>query len=57
VVVRTEARLAEIGRGARVGPFAVLEAGSRVAPGVVTGPFFRGRSATDGLAGVEPGGS
>ncbi|HKE74472.1 MAG TPA: NTP transferase domain-containing protein [Acidimicrobiales bacterium] len=32
------AALAEIGDGARVGPFAVLEPGTRVAPGVVIGP-------------------
>ncbi|MGH9067782.1 MAG: bifunctional UDP-N-acetylglucosamine diphosphorylase/glucosamine-1-phosphate N-acetyltransferase GlmU [Acidimicrobiales bacterium] len=41
VVVRTEGRLAEIGAGATVGPFAVLEPGGRVAPGTATGPFFR----------------
>lgn len=46
MVVRTEARLAEIGEGARVGPFAVLDPGDRVAPGAVTGPFFRA-SATE----------
>jgi bifunctional UDP-N-acetylglucosamine pyrophosphorylase/glucosamine-1-phosphate N-acetyltransferase len=40
-VIRTEARLAEIGAGARVGPYGVLEPGARVTPGAVTGPFFR----------------
>lgn len=40
-VVRTEGRLARIGAGARVGPFALLEPGGQVAPGAVTGPFFR----------------
>lgn len=44
-VTQTTARSAEIGEGARVGPFAVLEPGTRVAPGAVTGPFWRG---TDG---------
>ena len=35
------ARRAHIGAGAVVGPFASLEPGSHVAPGVFTGPFFR----------------
>jgi bifunctional N-acetylglucosamine-1-phosphate-uridyltransferase/glucosamine-1-phosphate-acetyltransferase GlmU-like protein len=35
---------AEIGAGARVGPFAVLNPGARVAPGTVTGAFYRGDS-------------
>jgi bifunctional UDP-N-acetylglucosamine pyrophosphorylase / glucosamine-1-phosphate N-acetyltransferase len=30
----------EIGDDARVGPFAVLEPGTRIAPGTVTGPFY-----------------
>ncbi|HEV2360728.1 MAG TPA: NTP transferase domain-containing protein [Acidimicrobiales bacterium] len=33
---------AEIGDDCVVGPFAVLEAGTRLAPGTVAGPFFRG---------------
>ncbi len=37
------ARQAEIGANAWVGPYSVLEPGSSVAPGSVTGPFFRGR--------------
>ncbi len=44
VVEQTVARLAEIGAGAKVGPFASLAPGNRVAPGVVTGPFFAGES-------------
>lgn len=40
-VARTEARWAEIGEGAEVGPFAVLGPGARVAPHAVTGPFFQ----------------
>ncbi|HEX7166621.1 MAG TPA: sugar phosphate nucleotidyltransferase [Acidimicrobiales bacterium] len=44
VVEQTVARLAEIGAGARVGPFAVLGPGARVAPGTVTGPFYRGEA-------------
>ena len=39
-VEQTVARQAEIGEDARVGPFAVLHPGTRVAPGTVTGPFF-----------------
>jgi bifunctional UDP-N-acetylglucosamine pyrophosphorylase/glucosamine-1-phosphate N-acetyltransferase len=42
VVEQTVARAAEIGDGARVGPFAFLPPGSRVAAGAVTGPFFGG---------------
>jgi bifunctional UDP-N-acetylglucosamine pyrophosphorylase / glucosamine-1-phosphate N-acetyltransferase len=42
VVERSTARRAEIGAAARVGPFAVLSAGTTVAPGTVTGPFFEG---------------
>ncbi len=40
VVERTEAHQSEIGADARVGPFAALAPGSRVAPATVTGPFF-----------------
>jgi bifunctional UDP-N-acetylglucosamine pyrophosphorylase / glucosamine-1-phosphate N-acetyltransferase len=42
VVEQTVARAAEIGDGARVGPFASLAPGYRVAAGTVTGPFFAG---------------
>jgi bifunctional UDP-N-acetylglucosamine pyrophosphorylase/glucosamine-1-phosphate N-acetyltransferase len=35
---------AAIGAGARVGPFAVLEAGASVGEGVTTGPFYTGRA-------------
>src|SRR5437870_1737566 len=44
VVEQTVGRQAEIGAYSRVGPFAVLEPGSRVADGTVTGPFFRAGS-------------
>jgi bifunctional UDP-N-acetylglucosamine pyrophosphorylase/glucosamine-1-phosphate N-acetyltransferase len=40
VVEQTVGRLAEIGAQARVGPFASLTPGARVAAGTVTGPFF-----------------
>jgi bifunctional UDP-N-acetylglucosamine pyrophosphorylase/glucosamine-1-phosphate N-acetyltransferase len=40
VVENSVGRLATIGAGAHVGPFAALSPGSRVAPGAVTGPFF-----------------
>jgi bifunctional UDP-N-acetylglucosamine pyrophosphorylase/glucosamine-1-phosphate N-acetyltransferase len=40
VVEQTVARQAEIGADARVGPFAALQPGARVADGTVTGPFF-----------------
>ena len=40
IVEQTVARQAEIGADARVGPFAALAPGSRVAAGTVTGPFF-----------------
>lgn len=43
VVSYSFGRRAEVGAGARVGPYAVLEPGSRVAPGTATGPFFRGQ--------------
>ena len=41
-VENTVARRAEIGARCWVGPFAALEPGVRIAPGTVTGPFFRG---------------
>ena len=41
-VENSVARRAEIGAGCRVGPFAVLEPGARIAAGSITGPFFRG---------------
>jgi bifunctional UDP-N-acetylglucosamine pyrophosphorylase / glucosamine-1-phosphate N-acetyltransferase len=41
-VNETVATLAEIGDDAVVGPFAVLEPGSRVGEGVRTGPFYTG---------------
>jgi bifunctional UDP-N-acetylglucosamine pyrophosphorylase/glucosamine-1-phosphate N-acetyltransferase len=41
-------RQADIGVDARVGPYAVLEPGCRVAPGALTGPFFRGGGDDDG---------
>ncbi len=40
VVEHTVARRAEIGRGAHVGPYAALAAGTTIPPGTVTGPFF-----------------
>jgi bifunctional UDP-N-acetylglucosamine pyrophosphorylase/glucosamine-1-phosphate N-acetyltransferase len=39
-VEQTVGRRAEIGAGAVVGPFAALEPGTNIAPGVVTGPFY-----------------
>ena len=50
IVEQTVARNAEIGDGARVGPFASLAPGARVAAGTVTGPFFAGGD-TDGDGG------
>jgi bifunctional UDP-N-acetylglucosamine pyrophosphorylase/glucosamine-1-phosphate N-acetyltransferase len=44
VVEATMARLARIGEHCRVGPFAVLEPGTEVPSGVVTGPFHVGRA-------------
>ncbi len=41
VVENSVGRLAEIGAGARVGPYASLTPGSRVPPGTVTGAFFK----------------
>ena len=43
-VEQSNAREAEIGDDAVVGPFAVLETGAAVAAGVVTGPFYAGRA-------------
>jgi len=40
VVAETVAEHAEIGEGARVGPFAHLSAGAVIDPGVTTGPFY-----------------
>jgi bifunctional UDP-N-acetylglucosamine pyrophosphorylase/glucosamine-1-phosphate N-acetyltransferase len=42
VVEHTVARDADIGEGARVGPYAHLPPGSVVAAGAVTGPFYTG---------------
>jgi bifunctional UDP-N-acetylglucosamine pyrophosphorylase / glucosamine-1-phosphate N-acetyltransferase len=42
VVENTVSRLADIGAGAHVGPFADLRPGARVTPGTVTGAFYRG---------------
>jgi bifunctional UDP-N-acetylglucosamine pyrophosphorylase/glucosamine-1-phosphate N-acetyltransferase len=44
VVEHSVAQDAEIGAGAKVGPFAVLEAGASVSPGTVTGAFYNGKS-------------
>ncbi len=44
VVEKTMARQATIGEQCRVGPFAVLEAGSRLENGTVTGPFYAATS-------------
>lgn len=40
VVDYTVARQAEIGEHSRVGPFAFLSPGTKVAPSTVTGPYF-----------------
>jgi bifunctional UDP-N-acetylglucosamine pyrophosphorylase/glucosamine-1-phosphate N-acetyltransferase len=48
VVEHSVARQADVGADARVGPYAVLEPGCRVAPGMLTGPFFRGGGDEDG---------
>ncbi|MEZ5226884.1 MAG: NTP transferase domain-containing protein [Acidimicrobiales bacterium] len=40
VIEKTMARQAEVGDDAKVGPFAVLEPGSQVENGAVTGPFY-----------------
>jgi bifunctional UDP-N-acetylglucosamine pyrophosphorylase/glucosamine-1-phosphate N-acetyltransferase len=44
VVEHAVAREAEIGAGAHVGPYAVLEPGSEVASDTVTGAFYTGVS-------------
>jgi bifunctional UDP-N-acetylglucosamine pyrophosphorylase/glucosamine-1-phosphate N-acetyltransferase len=44
VVPNASGQEAEVGAGAQVGPYAVLEPGCRVAPGTVTGPFFLGQA-------------
>ena len=46
VAEKTMAHLARIGDHSRVGPFAVLEPGTELPPGTITGPFFAGRSET-----------
>ncbi len=46
VIEKTMARSATIGDDARVGPFAVLEAGSTVRNGAVTGPFYAATAET-----------
>ena len=48
VVEHAEGRQCEIGAAARVGPFAALGPGSRVAPATVTGPFFAANVDDDG---------
>src|SRR3989440_6131770 len=48
IVEHSVGRQADIGADARVGPYAVLEPGCRVAPGELTGPFFRGGGDEDG---------
>lgn len=40
VVENSVGRQGEVGAGSRVGPYAVLQAGSSLAPGTVTGPFY-----------------
>ncbi len=40
VIEKTMARRARVGDGCRVGPFAVLEPGSQIENGTVTGPFY-----------------
>jgi bifunctional UDP-N-acetylglucosamine pyrophosphorylase/glucosamine-1-phosphate N-acetyltransferase len=44
VVEHSVGRDAEIGAGARVGPFAALEPGAHVSAGVRTGPFYTSRT-------------
>lgn len=43
VIEKTMARLATIGDTCRVGPFAVIEPGSELPDGTVTGPFYAAR--------------
>ena len=44
VVEKTMARLAVIGDHCRIGPFAVVEPGSELSDGTVTGPFYAART-------------
>lgn len=44
-VTKAMGRDAEVGEAAQVGPFAVLEPGSQVAPAAVTGPFYHAQEA------------
>jgi bifunctional UDP-N-acetylglucosamine pyrophosphorylase/glucosamine-1-phosphate N-acetyltransferase len=48
VVDKTSGRDAEVGAGARVGPYAVLEPGASIPEGAVTGAFYTARSPDDG---------
>ena len=48
VVEHSVGRQADIGADTRVGPYAVLEPGNRLAPGSLTGPFFGGGGEEDG---------
>ena len=41
-ITESVSSLAEVGDGAVVGPFAILEPGTRIAAGIRTGPFFSG---------------
>jgi bifunctional UDP-N-acetylglucosamine pyrophosphorylase/glucosamine-1-phosphate N-acetyltransferase len=50
VLEKTSGREARVGRGATVGPFAVLEPGSQVAAGARTGPFYTAGAADDARA-------
>jgi bifunctional UDP-N-acetylglucosamine pyrophosphorylase / glucosamine-1-phosphate N-acetyltransferase len=54
VLDHTVAHDAEIGAGANVGPFAVLEPGSQVPAGAVTGAFYTARSSEPGRSGDAP---
>ena len=48
VIEQSTGRDAEIGDGARVGPYAVLSPGASVASGTVTGPFYTAPDPGDG---------
>ena len=48
VVEQSNGRDAEIGAGAKVGPFAVLAPGASVPDGMVTGPFYAASGPDDG---------
>ncbi len=48
IVEQSTGRDAEIGAGARVGPYAVLQPGASVPPGSVTGPFYNASGPEDG---------